>query len=556
MSVVPLPSSFIACGFLVAAGWFATTSQASLLRPPVKEAARQLMIRVTLPAFIFQVLAAGGGILRQSAQVAVSATVAHMLLCFGIGWLVTRGQRKQQQALLAVLSLGYEAETWGVAWCSVMWGVAGAQVAAVAACTAAVLYPVLTFAVGSFACMGVPADLRHADGGTYTGQWSRSTKNGLGVYRYKNGAKYEGWWKDNKKHGLGVYHYADSGRFEGEFAKGARNGIGIRIWPHGTVKAAYFENDQFMRSVDLAVAAHVMQAANEAADAARHVGPTRLTLQAAARKSFLNSRIAACSAFVMAAVASLPVTEAMEMALVSAASVHIPLALVLFGASLPKTTPEKRHAPQIRTVLATRLLSALIVAAGALVSTTNTDHAIHAAAVAACLLSPVASQALRQAQEWKMSNTLLDGVAVTSALLSALCMGLFSLQAWVKDVVPVFAVMSRSTIDTFPLVDHCLILFILLSTAAYFAPRLFCRKVVKMTLKADSALRPEEAINAAEQPQPNLPSLRKPGPLGALGYRHKCVYMTGIRYHTFTDFRTRIPLRMVPSGCTRPVLKW
>lgn len=97
--------------------------------------------------------------------------------------LVTRRQRKQQQALLAVLALGYEAETWGVAWCSVMWGVAGAQVAAMVACTAAVLCPLLMFAAGTFASLGVPADLKHADGGTYTGQWSRAAKNGLGVYR-------------------------------------------------------------------------------------------------------------------------------------------------------------------------------------------------------------------------------------------------------------------------------------------------------------------------------------------------------------------------------------
>lgn len=71
-----------------------------------------------------------------------------------------------------------------MAWCSVMWGVAGAQAAILLACTTAVLYPIFTFAAGSIASMGVPADLRHADGGVYTGQWRRAVKEGLGTYWY------------------------------------------------------------------------------------------------------------------------------------------------------------------------------------------------------------------------------------------------------------------------------------------------------------------------------------------------------------------------------------
>ena len=174
------------------------------------------MRRVTFPAFVFQVLAAGEGALMHSAQVACTAAFLHMVLCFGSGWcdpfafsglpatmcrrslpegvvcnndlhlkfrFITRRQHQQQRAILAVLCLGYEAETWGVAWCSVMWGIAGAQVAVVITCAAAILYPMFTFVVGSLAAMGIPSDLKHADGGVYTGQWNRASKSGLGVYR-------------------------------------------------------------------------------------------------------------------------------------------------------------------------------------------------------------------------------------------------------------------------------------------------------------------------------------------------------------------------------------
>lgn len=65
-----------------------------------------------------------------------------------------------------------------------MWGVAGAQAASMVACTAAVAYPVLAFVAGRYAAMGIPADLKHADGGVYTGQWSRAGKHGLGTYWY------------------------------------------------------------------------------------------------------------------------------------------------------------------------------------------------------------------------------------------------------------------------------------------------------------------------------------------------------------------------------------
>ena len=79
--------------------------------------------------------------------------------------------------------------------------------------------------------------LKHADGGTYSGEWSGADKSGLGVYKYASGARFEGQWDSNVKHGMGVHHYADGGKFEGGFVRGQRSGIGLRSWPSGVSKA-------------------------------------------------------------------------------------------------------------------------------------------------------------------------------------------------------------------------------------------------------------------------------------------------------------------------------
>lgn len=140
-------------------------------------------------------------------------------------------------------------------------------------------------------------------------------------------------------------------------------------------------------------AAHVMQAANEAAIMARHVTPTRLSPSVVAKHALLNGPIIATSLFTLAAISAVPIAETMEMALSTAASIHIPLSLVLLGASIPKSFPETPSAPQIRTIVAARLLPALAVAAGLLMCATQSNaHAVRSAATAACLLSPVSCQ--------------------------------------------------------------------------------------------------------------------------------------------------------------------
>lgn len=70
-----------------------------------------------------------------------------------------------------------------MAFCAVIWGVAGAKAAAVAACTSALLGPLATWLVYGATRVGLPQDVKHRDGGVYNGEWSQGKKDGYGVYR-------------------------------------------------------------------------------------------------------------------------------------------------------------------------------------------------------------------------------------------------------------------------------------------------------------------------------------------------------------------------------------
>lgn len=135
-------------------------------------------------------------------------------------------------------------------------------------------------------------------------------------------------------------------------------------------------------------------------------------------------------------------------------------------------------------------------------------------------MSVFALQALRQATEWRLSKSLVAGVTVASMSLSILCMGLFSLQAWANDVIPVFTVMSGVTVNTFALVDHCFLQLVVLSAIAYFAPRLFFRRVVRMTFTAESLVSPGKH----GPPQSNAPTAEnaKPGSASAFPVHRIC----------------------------------
>lgn len=159
------------------------------------------------------------------------------------------------------------------------------------------------------------------------------------------------------------------------------------------VQAAYFDQDRFVRAVELSEAALVMQSAGDAAAAARQVLTGGVALRTAATQALRSAPVAACALLGAAAALQWPVSPAVEAAVSITASLHLPLVLLLFGASLPARLPERRHAPAVRTVLATRQLGALAVGILLLLSTPRSvEHAMRSAAVLCCLLAPISRQ--------------------------------------------------------------------------------------------------------------------------------------------------------------------
>lgn len=158
------------------------------------------------------------------------------------------------------------------------------------------------------------------------------------------------------------------------------------------VQAAVFDQDKMVQRVELADAAQTMYRASQAGAAARAVITGGLALAEVAKASFFSAPVAAVLCFAAAALL-VPVPHAVQQALSIAASVHIPLVLVLFGANLPSQRPETRHATSIRSVLAVRQLSALVIGMLLLIATPQTvEHAMSAAAILCYLLSPMSRQ--------------------------------------------------------------------------------------------------------------------------------------------------------------------
>jgi predicted permease len=159
------------------------------------------------------------------------------------------------------------------------------------------------------------------------------------------------------------------------------------------LQAAYFDQDRFVRVVELSEAAFVMQSAADAATAASQIHTGRPTLAAAAKRALLSAPVAACAAVAAVAMTQWPVPAAVEAVISVAASLHLPLVLLLFGAGMPSLLPEKRHAPPVRTVLATRQLVGLAVGMVLLLCTPQSlEHAMRSAAIICCLLGPVSRQ--------------------------------------------------------------------------------------------------------------------------------------------------------------------
>ena len=159
------------------------------------------------------------------------------------------------------------------------------------------------------------------------------------------------------------------------------------------VQAAMCDEDKMVRRIELPDAAQLMHSANEAAAAARAVRTGGVSLSTAAKQAFLSAPVVAVLLFTATVALKVPVTEALQQAIGIAASVHLPLVLILFGARLPSQLPETRHATSIRSVLAVRVLSALAIGVFMLLGTPQTvEHAMRSAAVLCCLLAPMSRQ--------------------------------------------------------------------------------------------------------------------------------------------------------------------
>lgn len=337
-----------------------------------------------------------------------------------------------------------------MACCACLWGIAGVEIAAIMAALLAVQQHICAFMLASAGGGAWPRALQHADGGTYDGEWSNGKKEGLGVYWYPSVARYEGWWRGNLKHGRGVYHYKDGGKYEGEFIDGQRSGLGVRTWTSGEAKvctlrqptvdlrvpslaalpvvpqhadraasfpymaprvgkgcrhhthrqahgrqqcaqAAYFRDGKFQRHAKLADCGALLQGCADAAAAARRVRTGRPGFSEAFSQPSFIAPVAAVFASALSYGRSLP--EPVVLSIGFLASLHIPLALLGFGASLARTPVAERHVYPIRTVLGIRFISAALLATLVLIVSPQMGmYAMRSAAIAVCLFAPASPQ--------------------------------------------------------------------------------------------------------------------------------------------------------------------
>lgn len=124
-------------------------------------------------------------------------------------------------------------------------------------------------------------------------------------------------------------------------------------------------------------------------------------------------------------------------------------------------------------------------------------------------------QALESAVDFRLNTSLLNSVAASSYVLSGVCMSLIAFTAWSRDLVPIFTSLTVAKASTFPLLDQCVVLLVLLTAAAVFAPRLLVRRVVKMTVSAEDFLKhSQQASSSPRAPEP--PQQTPPTALGAV----------------------------------------
>lgn len=100
---------------------------------------------------------------------------------------------------------------------------------------------------------------KYPDGTTYTGQYKKGKRHGLGEQVWLDGSVYQGYWENDSSHGIGIqcfsqgdvykgewfegmshgngeyYHSIDQITYCGEWVKGAQEGKGKEVYGDGSV---------------------------------------------------------------------------------------------------------------------------------------------------------------------------------------------------------------------------------------------------------------------------------------------------------------------------------
>jgi len=82
------------------------------------------------------------------------------------------------------------------------------------------------------------------DDNFYQGEFLKSEKNGIGLYRWPDGTLCLGEWKDNKLNGYGIYKFADGSEYKGEWNKSMFHGYGEYIFPKIKKYIGFFSKDK------------------------------------------------------------------------------------------------------------------------------------------------------------------------------------------------------------------------------------------------------------------------------------------------------------------------
>ena len=81
--------------------------------------------------------------------------------------------------------------------------------------------------------------------GIYTGNWSRDMRNGRGRWVSKDHGVYDGCWKRNMRHNQGAQTYSNGVTYVGGWHRGKKTGHGTQKWPNGDKYVGFWSNDEY-----------------------------------------------------------------------------------------------------------------------------------------------------------------------------------------------------------------------------------------------------------------------------------------------------------------------